>query len=311
MDPAQLMSSSQRWMAQGLAAFSRNDGSADFAVHHVGVAMEHLLKAYLASLHPAHIVDEKNWESLLHATGHADRTRTPRSRTKTIGLSVAFDRVRRLVPKVTVTVNDFEPVRAARDGVAHAGYHDEAEVRAVLTTAVRVAIPVLAEIEQLPGFDDRVQTYWGSYSQLRDDLVNEHTTELRLAVTAKITRAKHTFLERLGWASDQQRAAMVGAISAQIPHAHDLGQLERADSCPACEGRGWFSGSAMFELRSDGDGNAEATVMFYPEHYDCTVCGLSLDSSELELLELTAPIELIHEDPYDWIEPDEDVERDR
>lgn len=161
VDPAEILSSSRRWMTVGLAAFSRNDGSEDFAVHHVGVAMEHLLKAYLASLHPAHIVEDKNWESLLHATGHADRSRISRSRTKTIGLSVAFDRVRRLIPTVTVSTQEFEPVLAARNGVAHVGDHDQDEVRAVLTTVIRLAIPVLAEIEQLHGVDDWAEDYWG------------------------------------------------------------------------------------------------------------------------------------------------------
>ena len=68
--------------------------------------LEHLLKAYLASLHPAHIVEEKHWESLLHATGHTSRSGVPRSRTRTIGLKTAFDRVKRLLPKITVSAQE-------------------------------------------------------------------------------------------------------------------------------------------------------------------------------------------------------------
>ena len=103
VEPGEILSSSRRWMMAGLDAFSRDDGSEDFDVHHIGVAMEHLLKAYLASLHPAHIVEEKHWESLLHATGHTSRSGVPRSRTRTIGLKTAFDRVKRLLPKITVS----------------------------------------------------------------------------------------------------------------------------------------------------------------------------------------------------------------
>jgi hypothetical protein len=53
-------------MLAGLGAFSRDGEPDDFAVHHVGVALEHLLKAYLAFLHPALIVDAKDFDSLLH-----------------------------------------------------------------------------------------------------------------------------------------------------------------------------------------------------------------------------------------------------
>ncbi|ONI92404.1 hypothetical protein ALI22I_03850 [Saccharothrix sp. ALI-22-I] len=311
MDPKELMSSSQRWMRQGLAAFTRNDGSQDFAVHHVGVAMEHLLKAYLASLHPVHIVEEKHWDSLLHATGHADRTKTPRSRTKTIGLSVAFDRVKRLIPKISVTSQEFELVRTARDGVAHVGYHDQGEVRAVLTTAIRLAIPVLAEIEQLHDVDNWALIYWSDYSQLRDDLVNEHTTELRLAVTAKITRARSAFRERVVWTAAEQRKAMIEAIGAHNPYPFAVEHEQRADSCPACEGRGWLHGPVTIDWRNDDGEGGGPFVTFYPDGYECAVCSLSLGSEELEILQLDSPIELVDVDPTEWLEPDEDIYRDR
>ncbi|WP_309116014.1 hypothetical protein [Saccharothrix sp.] len=286
MDPAEILSSSRRWMTAGLAAFSRNDGSEDFAVHHVGVAMEHLLKAYLASLHPAHIVEDKNWESLLHATGHADRSRISRSRTKTIGLSVAFDRVRRLIPTVTVSTQEFEPVLAARNGVAHVGDHDQDEVRAVLTTVIRLAIPVLAEIEQLHGVDDWAEDYWGDYRQLRDDLLDEHTTELRLALTAKIARAKARFLDRLAGIEGAQRAALIEAISAHNTYPFSAEHEDRARSCPVCEGRGWVHGQVAFAWGSDGEGGGEPHFVFYPDAYECAACGLSLGSEEMKLLKL-------------------------
>lgn len=121
MDAQRLQESAQRWTAGGLAAFSEGE-DIDFAVHHLGVALEHLLKAYLASLHPALVVDTNDFDSMLHATGHGSRTKRPSSRTKTIGLAAAFNRVKKLLPKkITVTDVQFEPVLAARNGVAHAG----------------------------------------------------------------------------------------------------------------------------------------------------------------------------------------------
>lgn len=88
-------------------AFGRGE-SLDFAVRHAGVGLEHLLKAYLCSLHPALVVDAGHWESLLHAVGHGDRSSIPASRTKSIGLKTAFDHTRTLLkPKNTVSDPDF------------------------------------------------------------------------------------------------------------------------------------------------------------------------------------------------------------
>lgn len=63
MDSAQLKRSSERWMNAALAAFVEGPESYDFAVHHAGVATEHLLKAYLAGVHPALIVDGRHFDS--------------------------------------------------------------------------------------------------------------------------------------------------------------------------------------------------------------------------------------------------------
>lgn len=58
MDQESLQASSRRWMRAALEAVGRRE-SLDFAVHHAGVGLEHLLKAYLCSLHPALVVDTK------------------------------------------------------------------------------------------------------------------------------------------------------------------------------------------------------------------------------------------------------------
>ncbi|MFJ9523040.1 hypothetical protein ACIRPK_32935 [Kitasatospora sp. NPDC101801] len=86
MDAEQLTLSSQRWMAAALAAYSQGPQAYDFAVHHAGIAAEHLLKAYLASLHPALVVEAKDFDSLLHATGMGKYASGHVTRAKTIGL---------------------------------------------------------------------------------------------------------------------------------------------------------------------------------------------------------------------------------
>jgi hypothetical protein len=84
MHAEQLKLSSQRWMTAALAAFSEGPEAYDFAVHHAGIAAEHLLKAYLATLHPALVVEGKDFDSLLHATGHGAHASVHVTRVKTI-----------------------------------------------------------------------------------------------------------------------------------------------------------------------------------------------------------------------------------
>jgi hypothetical protein len=74
MDPKDLAESSRRWMGMALSALTRPQ-DVDMAVHHAVVACEHLLKAYLASLHPVLVAEGKDFTSLLHATGHGDKAK--------------------------------------------------------------------------------------------------------------------------------------------------------------------------------------------------------------------------------------------
>jgi hypothetical protein len=220
-------------MQAALEAVGRGE-SLDFAVHHAGVGLEHLLKAYLCSLHPALVVDAKDWPSLLHAVGHGGRSGIPASRTKSIGLKVAFDRVRGLLkPNIAVTDQAFELVSAARNGVAHIGAHDVRAARAALATCIRIATPVLTEL----GVDQ--PRYWGHYPALVGQLVDEQANEVRVTVEAKLARAKRTFQERFGGLTPEQRAGVVAAIGATRAGAPDE---ELQVDCPACEGHGWLQG---------------------------------------------------------------------
>lgn len=169
MDQVSLQTSSQRWMQAALEAVGHSE-SLDFAVHHAGVGLEHLLKAYLCSLHPVLVVDAEDWPSLLHAVGHGDRSGVPASHTKSIGLKAAFDHIRKLLrPDATVADQASELVSAARNSVAHIGTHDVRAARAVLATCVRIATPVLTELGVAPrdNFGTRVEARSRHFSPWR------------------------------------------------------------------------------------------------------------------------------------------------
>lgn len=290
MDATRLQASSQRWMTTGLAAFSEGDHSFDFAVHHLGVALEHLLKAYLASLDPALVTEASDFDSLLHATGHGDRARRPSTRTKTIGLALAFSRIKKLLPRqITVTDSEFEPVLAARNGVAHAAHFDPAEVRAVLTTCIRIVDPLLAELGVSP------KRYWSDYLQLRDQLIDEHTTELQVTMAVKMAQAKAVYLRRIDGLDSEQRRRLVVEFRAANPRSSDNDQCT---SCPACEGYGRLHGITDVARLKSTDGEPMPTVVFHASSYDCLLCGLQLEGAELELADLNNEIQLPYKSPF-------------
>jgi hypothetical protein len=75
---SEMLQRSSAYHAQAaLGDYQRSDGRFVDAGLHCGIAVEHLAKAYLASLHPVLTVDGTDFDSLLVLTGHqALATRT-------------------------------------------------------------------------------------------------------------------------------------------------------------------------------------------------------------------------------------------
>ncbi|MGW5396675.1 hypothetical protein [Streptomyces sp. NPDC003952] len=308
MDRDGLVSSAKRWMHSGLAAYSRGEGDYDFAVHHLGVATEHLLKAYLSSLHPALIVDAADLPSLLHATGHGPRAVTigvPVSRIKTLGVVAAYRRCRTLLPK-ELTLDDklfASDLANARNGVAHIGMHDAAEAQQAATTCFRVVDPLLKVLQV------DAQDFWGPYEDLHDHLVAERADKLELSLTVKITKAKSVFVARYGSLTEAEQRVVFGAIAMGSP-APGYQEGERAD-CPACGQSAWLTGWLNVEWANadgeiDGEDSDEPVLVLHPRSFSCPVCGLALEEDELELANV--PLEVVTDrDPTPYMEPDVDL----
>src|SRR5947209_3523271 len=85
----QLGESAPRFARDALAALSNGD-DVGFALY-AATSLEHLLKSFLASKHPALIVEAKNLDSLLHACGQDAVANTPRDKVKTISAGESLD----------------------------------------------------------------------------------------------------------------------------------------------------------------------------------------------------------------------------
>jgi hypothetical protein len=134
-----------------MAAYARPKPDNDFAVHHVAVALEHLAKAYLCSLHPA-LIAASDFDSLLHLVDQGAYATKRAHRVRTIGMAEANQRVRQLLKTAYPYDGNpsSDPVLAARNGVAHAGLWPPEEARRVLALAVRRVDAILAAPVPVP-----------------------------------------------------------------------------------------------------------------------------------------------------------------
>jgi hypothetical protein len=296
MEAEQLKSSSQRWMNAALAAFAEGTESYDFAVHHAGVAAEHLLKAYLAQLHPALIVDGRHFDSLLHATGLASHA-APLTKVKTIGLGEAHERAHRLLRgKITIDKKALEPLADARNGVAHSAIHDSTQAEAVFTICLRLIDPVLEELKVEPA------AYWGPYLVLHDKLIDEQVKAERVLIESKLVRARAVFQQRFGHLSSKEQEIVLAAITSQSPRVTMEQEFEKP--CPACGSQGWVVGDTSW-----GEVDEHPVWVVTPHIFTCNACDLEVVGEQLSHLgDLAEEFEL---DPADYWEPDEDLLRGR
>ena len=270
-------------MRAGLEAFARQAVTSDFAVHHCAVAVEHALKAYLASLLPALIVEGRDLDSLLHATGHANHAAVPVTRIKTIGLAEAYARAERLLrPQITVGGKTRDQVLAARNGVAHSGLHDVTEVETVLVACIRIADGILAAIG-VPA-----QDYWGPYGDLRDRLSDEHANAVRVRYEITLTRARDVYRSRFDGMTPEAVVPIIAALTAR-----QYDQNVRSErTCPACGEKGLLFGTTSADGAEVGRA-ASRMVSFHSDSFSCVVCGLALRGvEELEIAELPVRIPL-------------------
>ncbi|MFF4963260.1 hypothetical protein ACFY2Z_41070 [Streptomyces sp. NPDC001222] len=303
MDSEQLKASSHRWMNAALAAFVEGPESHDFAVHHAGVATEHLLKAYLAGIHPALIVDGRHFDSLLHATGLGSLA-GPLTKVKTIGLVDAHERVVKLLPgKIAINKKDLEPLADARNGVAHSAIHDLAQAEEVLTVCLRLVDPVLEELKVDPN------SYWGPYLVLHDKLIDEQVRKERVATEALLIKARSLFEQRFGHMSRNERDVVLAAITSQPMITMSR---EAPVECPACGSQGWMAGEVeAIHIHSDGQFTIDPKKVFLsPRRFHCAACDLDVDTKLLlHLSDLPRGI-LLDADPHDYMDDEPPADED-
>jgi hypothetical protein len=109
--------------------------------------MEHLSKAYLASLNPVLLMEIQNGrlDSLLHLSGLGEKAKKAQC-PRTISAREARTRVQHVLPGLTAPRDELDDLINVRDGVIHVGYLAETDTRKILTAYLRYANGLFDEV---------------------------------------------------------------------------------------------------------------------------------------------------------------------
>lgn len=245
-----------------------------------GLALEYTAKAFVASVHPVLMVDGRDFDSLLVATGHAHFTSAGLNNVRTITGSEACLRASRLTGGRWKFTKADDSVFHARNAAAHFAFHDDDGIDQVLRAMVRLVDDLRQLKVEIP--ETRAE-FWGDATPIVNAILTDEASKLETRLQAKVIAARRKLDERLVGLDDAQRRAVLELVSG-LPDGDADYEEER--ECPACHQWGWLRCIIEFggSLPQDEDDEEPEwwEVFAYPVEFACSACGLTLDVREVE-----------------------------
>ncbi|MBA9003060.1 hypothetical protein [Thermomonospora cellulosilytica] len=287
VDRDQLLTSARDFADRALRAYLEDDTRVILA--NAAIAMEHLSKAYLYSLHPALLMELRNGQldSLLHLVGLGAKARKLQH-PKTISAKEALARVEHVLPTLRAPKTQLSQLVEVRDGVVHVGYLTTENTREILTAFLRYANELFEELEV--GAGDR----WGIHAELVDSLISHALTEIERDVRHRVAAAKLRITELLKRIPEDEHGPFMVARQAQTPLIFVTPTQRRAAAtCPACKDEeASYFGEPDYDVDVDVEPDGRGGYMSYIagayctlviERFVCGCCELRLDGpDELE-----------------------------
>lgn len=268
------------------------DGDDMLFALHAGIALEHALKAVLASRHPV-LIAASDFDSLLHACGESSGTRIPRHRMRTITARESLARVGQLVPHVKNLESQLAPLFEARNSVAHLA--DPTATDELRVPFIRAAEHLRVALEIAP------QDFWGTYQAVVDAALAEEVQEARMRVEGALAGARGKFERRYQHLETAARDAVLDII--ETSYSREKYEQELVE-CPACQRQALASGATETGWERDGD-DGNFVARFTPGYLICRVCDLELDGEdELQIAGVQVQWEVEDADPADFYEPE-------
>jgi hypothetical protein len=297
----QLTGSAAQFAQSGLRA--RADDPQIFLLH-IATALEQLLKAMLASLHPSLIASPNHFDSLLHLSGHPQHAKQDSSRLRTITMSEALTRAGQVLPAIANLQPDLKLLAETRNGIVHVGRFSSDDEIGVLSPFLKACEHL---VEATPGIDRK--HLWGDYLDLVDRHLQESAAVAELNALEAITLAKQAFEQRfLGMDAKTKAAVIAGIVATYEPEKYE----QSLEDCPACGQPALISGAYEtewqpdFEVGDEGEvwsPGAALVVTFHPGYLECRVCGLELDGDDqLVAAEIEESWQIEDVDPRDFVD---------
>lgn len=279
------------------AAGDLAEGNHDDAMAHAGIALEHLMKAYLAAQSPLLIVGQSAGGALdlagmrwgLKGAG------TPPPTSKTITATEAARRCSYLL--AGLDEKSLRIVLAARNGVLHVG-QTEGDAGRVLAAVAAAAEVLLPEI----GKDAR--SLWGNYREAVMGRLDGQRSETAHRVADRIAQSRED------WEVSRKRHGIEGLNALREMAEARLADFDeiRAE-CPACGAPALLTGDVEVEEAPnyDWDGRewslqgVSLAPFVLPTAFRCLACGLRLDGAdELEAAGFSIDREELDRSDVDW-----------
>lgn len=253
-----------------------------FAAVSAGLALEAALKLSIARQNPVLIADMKRGTSAAVAIEVSRRRVVKTSELKTLSGMDALTAFRQLHGEVKglPSLHLCQELFDTRNGAAHMGIVEHDKLRRSVGTMV-AAIEAIQEFE---GLD--VGEFWRTENiQVVETLLDEAASEAERSLAEKKASAARTFAQL----SDRIPFEQAGDFFASIENRLRLRESDDMvlRRCPVCERWGalhLYIAEEDFDFTGHSYGQDEPSGYryAYPELFECAVCGLQLDESEID-----------------------------
>src|SRR5258708_26827046 len=282
-----LLDSAMHHAGIALRDFTRDGNDVAIAGLHAGIAVEHLAKCYLASIHPVLLAEKGcDLDTLLRLVGKGELARTSAYGIKTVGGVEAFRRVRYLLPEFRFNDQADGFLFSVRNSVGHLGLASD------VRKAMRIMVSLIDPLLTAAGYDRTM--FWSNRILTVDTLRDETMDEMQATLRMKYEAARQ-HLESLLAGLDSAARETLKAIIAK--GSHPSSDHEEPYSCPVCGSQGWLICSREHDLVEDESDPDYAAIIFnepvaYPVSFRCNVCELDLEDAELEAAGMPSQIDL-------------------
>lgn len=281
-----LMDSASYHAHLALRDFTKESTDMAVSAMHAGIAVEQLAKCYLCTINPVLIASRGcDLDTLLHLTGRSDLAKIPPHAIQTIGGHEACLRIKRLAPDFRFNESD-KLLFTVRNSVSHIGITHG--TRQVIRIMVRLADLLLVTIGVTR------QWFWGNRLSIVDTLRDEAISEQLAILQVKYEAARRYLTASLADLTPTERSSFKVLAAART---RDTGvDYQESYTCPVCDSQGVLLCHREYDLVEEDPVEKSYRVftdaVAYPSEFQCGVCNLKLDGSDMEAAGMPSEVEL-------------------